>query len=217
MAATLTRPDIASDWEAGPYDDFGIALGRAEAASAQSPFAGDTTIRSGELIIDTAKRTVASAGARVDLTAREFDLLVHLASHPGRVYRRAELLDLVWGYGFDGYEHTVAIILLTPRGGAPTRGCLVRSAGAITMRTTRRLPSEAVMEMTEPQFEEYVKIRSMLIARALSAQKYGTANRLSATLAAEKLGRYSFTERAQKAPPAPNSGGEVVLSTAGTG
>jgi len=43
----------------------------------------------------------------IDLTAREFDLLKHFASHPGRVFRRSELLDQVWGYGHDGYEHTV--------------------------------------------------------------------------------------------------------------
>ncbi len=43
----------------------------------------------------------------VDLTAKEFDLLLHFARNPGRVYRRAELLDSVWGYGHEGYEHTV--------------------------------------------------------------------------------------------------------------
>lgn len=43
----------------------------------------------------------------VELTAREFDLLLHFARHPGRVFNRAQLLDSVWGYGHDGYEHTV--------------------------------------------------------------------------------------------------------------
>jgi len=46
-------------------------------------------------------------GRPVQLTAKEFDLLHHFARHPGRVYSRAQLLDLVWGYGHDGYEHTV--------------------------------------------------------------------------------------------------------------
>jgi DNA-binding response OmpR family regulator len=41
------------------------------------------------------------------LTAREFDLLLHFARHPGHVFSRAQLLDSVWGYGHDGYEHTV--------------------------------------------------------------------------------------------------------------
>ena len=43
----------------------------------------------------------------IELTAKEFDLLVVFASHPGRAYSRQELLDIVWGYNFDGYDHTV--------------------------------------------------------------------------------------------------------------
>ncbi|MGB5985410.1 MAG: response regulator transcription factor [Desulfobacterales bacterium] len=43
----------------------------------------------------------------VMLTAKEFDLLLYFARHPGRVFTRAQLLDAVWGYGHDGYEHTV--------------------------------------------------------------------------------------------------------------
>jgi len=43
----------------------------------------------------------------VELTAREFDLLWHFASHPGRVFSRVQLLDKVWGYNHEGYEHTV--------------------------------------------------------------------------------------------------------------
>ena len=43
----------------------------------------------------------------MELTAREFDLLEHFARNPGRVFRRADLLDKVWGCGHEGYEHTV--------------------------------------------------------------------------------------------------------------
>jgi DNA-binding response OmpR family regulator len=64
-------------------------------------------IRSGDLVIDSDSREVIVRGKRVDLTTREFDLLVHFARHPGRVFTRAQLLDQVWGYGHDGYEHTV--------------------------------------------------------------------------------------------------------------
>ena len=52
-------------------------------------------------------RNTTVRGKQVDLTAREFDLLFHFARNPDRVFRRAELLDSVWGYGHDGYEHTV--------------------------------------------------------------------------------------------------------------
>ena len=61
----------------------------------------------GKLSIDPLGRTVSAEGASIDLTAKEFDLLLHFASHPGRVYSRAQLLDIIWGYGHDGYEHTV--------------------------------------------------------------------------------------------------------------
>jgi len=64
-------------------------------------------IKSGGLQIDTGKRKVTVDGVDVNLTAKEFDLLVQFAKNPGRVYKRDELLDLVWGYGHDGYEHTV--------------------------------------------------------------------------------------------------------------
>jgi DNA-binding response OmpR family regulator len=43
----------------------------------------------------------------IDLTAKEFDLLLFFTRHPGRVFTRSELLDQIWGYGHDGYEHTV--------------------------------------------------------------------------------------------------------------
>jgi DNA-binding response OmpR family regulator len=52
-------------------------------------------------------RKVNVSGARVELTPKEFDLLVLLAKNPGRSYSRAELLHTVWGYEFMGYEHTV--------------------------------------------------------------------------------------------------------------
>ena len=64
-------------------------------------------IQAGAIRIDPSKRHVTLAGESIDLTAREFDLLTYFARHPGRVFRRAELLDRVWGYGHEGYEHTV--------------------------------------------------------------------------------------------------------------
>lgn len=68
---------------------------------------GEESLEAGSLSIDTAGREVNMAGHSIALTAREFDLLVHFARHPGQVFSRAQLLDSVWGYGHDGYEHTV--------------------------------------------------------------------------------------------------------------
>ena len=66
-----------------------------------------TALRNGELEIQPAKRLVHLAGRAIDCTALEFELLLHFAQHPGHVYSRAQLLDAVWGYTHDGYEHTV--------------------------------------------------------------------------------------------------------------
>lgn len=64
-------------------------------------------IVAGELVLDPEKRAVTLGGNSVNLTAKEYDLLLHFAKHPGRVFTRLQLLDAVWGYGHEGYEHTV--------------------------------------------------------------------------------------------------------------
>lgn len=60
-----------------------------------------------DLVIDTTGREVKKGKDDLSLTAREYDLLLHFARHPGQVFSRAQLLDSVWGYGHEGYEHTV--------------------------------------------------------------------------------------------------------------
>ncbi len=79
--------------------------------AAQSAPAGGGLLRNGELEIVPARREVRVAslngGRPLEFTALEFDLLLHFASHPGRVFSRAQLLDAVWGYSHEGYEHTV--------------------------------------------------------------------------------------------------------------
>jgi len=60
-----------------------------------------------DLLIDTSGREVRKSDEDLALTAREFDLLLHFVRHPGQVFSRAQLLDSVWGYGHEGYEHTV--------------------------------------------------------------------------------------------------------------
>ncbi len=67
----------------------------------------DENISFENLSIDLVKRKVLLNNTKLDLTPKEFDLLVLLATKPGRVYSRNNLLDKVWGYNFNGYEHTV--------------------------------------------------------------------------------------------------------------
>jgi DNA-binding response OmpR family regulator len=80
---------------------------RLEALKSEASKESQKTIQAGDMVIDAEKRKVTVQGNPVPLTAKEFDLLLHFASHPGRVYTRMELLNRVWGYGYDGYEHTV--------------------------------------------------------------------------------------------------------------
>lgn len=59
------------------------------------------------LHVNLETREVRVDGRLVDLTQKEYELLLHFARHPNRVYSRAQLLDAVWGYNHDGYEHAV--------------------------------------------------------------------------------------------------------------
>ena len=66
-------------------------------------------IRAGRLEVDLERHEVRLGPAKVQLRPKEFDLLALLARHPGRVFQRSELLDLVWGYDFPGYTRTVDV------------------------------------------------------------------------------------------------------------
>jgi DNA-binding response OmpR family regulator len=64
-------------------------------------------LRIGDLAIDRRGRRVLVAGKEVPLTAKEFDLLLLFAEHPNQAFSRRQLLERVWGYHYEGYEHTV--------------------------------------------------------------------------------------------------------------
>jgi DNA-binding response OmpR family regulator len=66
-------------------------------------------VRAGKLEVDLERHEVRFEEARLQLRPKEFDLLALLARHPGRVFQRSELLDLVWGYDFPGYTRTVDV------------------------------------------------------------------------------------------------------------
>jgi two-component system alkaline phosphatase synthesis response regulator PhoP len=68
---------------------------------------GKPFIEHGSLQIDKVKRKVLLNGERLDLTLKEFDLLYLMASNPGKPYSRKDLLEIVWGFAFQGYEYTV--------------------------------------------------------------------------------------------------------------
>lgn len=53
------------------------------------------------------KRKVTLSGKTIDLTSKEYDLLLLFSSNPGKAYSREQLLNKVWGYSYEGYSHTV--------------------------------------------------------------------------------------------------------------
>jgi two-component system alkaline phosphatase synthesis response regulator PhoP len=75
--------------------------------SIQKEIGNDSDIKVKELTIEVSKRKVSLEGNRIELTPKEFDLLHLLASHPGKTYTREQLLNILWGYQYNGYEHTV--------------------------------------------------------------------------------------------------------------
>lgn len=102
----------ADDYLAKPFSIIELvarvkALFRRQEAMGQNLLMDAGRIECHGLSIDPLAREVRLRGEPVDLTPREFDLLYYFARHPGEVFSRLALLDHVWGYQHEGYEHTV--------------------------------------------------------------------------------------------------------------
>jgi DNA-binding response OmpR family regulator len=82
-------------------------LRRVELSAKPQTIEANEKIEVDSLVIDVSSRNVFIDNRLVELTAKEFDLLLHFARHPGRVYSRGQLLDDIWGYSHNGYDHTV--------------------------------------------------------------------------------------------------------------
>jgi DNA-binding response OmpR family regulator len=120
LTAKSTEFDRVVGLEVGADDYLAKPFGIAELVARVRALlrrAGDWQARSGDrlparirhqdLVVDLVRRSVLVGDRPVALTVREFDLLAYFVRNPGRVYTRAQLLDAVWGYNHDGYEHTV--------------------------------------------------------------------------------------------------------------
>lgn len=111
LTARATELDRVEGLDAGADDylvkPFGVAelLARVRALLRRTRPA--RRLELGDLVMDLDADTVTRSGAAVALTRREFALLAFLASHPGRVFSRSELLDRVWGEDYFGTERTV--------------------------------------------------------------------------------------------------------------
>ena len=108
----LTKPFSALELRARVKALLRRAAMSASSASAPSgasagPSATPASLRFGALQLDRTRHKATLSGADIALAPREWDLLWFFAEHPGQAFSRAELLDRVWGYGHDGYDHTV--------------------------------------------------------------------------------------------------------------
>ena len=74
---------------------------------AEAPAAGNDVLKFPNLLINRQEYAATAGGSTVQLTAKEMDLLWHMASHPGRVFSREQLLESVWGYEYFGDTRTV--------------------------------------------------------------------------------------------------------------
>lgn len=101
----------ADDYIAKPFNSRELSA-RIKAVlrrSSRKPDIGKNNIRRGNLTLDTAKRKVFIKGTSIELTGKEFDLLLTLAESPGRVFTRDMLLEMVWGYDYLGEDRTVDV------------------------------------------------------------------------------------------------------------
>ncbi|WP_034457721.1 response regulator transcription factor [Buttiauxella noackiae] len=102
----------ADDYLAKPFSMLELvarvkALFRRQEAMSQNLMQDAGTLTFDRLTIDPLARDVRLREQPVELTPREFDLLWFFAKHPGKVFSRLNLLNQVWGYQHEGYEHTV--------------------------------------------------------------------------------------------------------------
>ena len=84
-----------------------LAIGSLALSGDDNP--ADNQITAGDLVIDEASYSARVSGRLLDLTYKEFELIKHLAQHPGRVFTRAQLLQEVWGYDYFGGTRTVDV------------------------------------------------------------------------------------------------------------
>jgi two-component system, OmpR family, alkaline phosphatase synthesis response regulator PhoP len=98
----------ADDYVTKPFSPREV-VARVRAVLRRGPREGVEFVRVGDLVINLRAHDVSLHGRRLDLTPTEFRLLEILAGHPDQVFTRMQLIDLIQGHAFEGYERTVDV------------------------------------------------------------------------------------------------------------
>ena len=109
----------ADDYITKPFEPAELTLrvnsclrrSRLESHAVDARSEDSSTITLGDLVINRRSREVIARGNRIDLTTREYDVLVHLASIPDAVFTRQQILDAVWGVDYYGSAGVVAVFI----------------------------------------------------------------------------------------------------------
>lgn len=121
LTARSERADLLVGFESGaddyltkPFDILELkarvrALLRRASITAPSAVQLSSALTRGHITIDEERRSATKNGEPIELTMKEFDLILFLMKNPGRVYSRENLLDLVWGYDYQGDTRTVDV------------------------------------------------------------------------------------------------------------
>lgn len=107
VAKPFSRPELLARIE---------AVLRRRRREGNEPESAEPALVFDDVTIDRARREVTVGGEPVHLTTKEFDLLAHMAAHPGRIFTRDQLTARVWGYDFVGDERTVDVHISWLRG-----------------------------------------------------------------------------------------------------